>query len=73
MKLGVTDKDTQGNEVSQLQYYLKQGGYYSGKITGNYLSITKHAVEEFQKDNNVAVTGIVNKTTRNVMRELGCR
>jgi hypothetical protein len=71
MLFGVNDTTTEG-EVSQLQYYLKGRGYFNGSITGDYFSQTKKAVEEFQKDNGLIVTGIVGKVTRGKMREVGC-
>ncbi len=71
MLFGSTDKSTNG-EVSQLQYYLSERGYFTGKITGVYLEKTRKAVEEFQKDNNLIVTGISGKVTRAKMRDISC-
>jgi hypothetical protein len=71
MIFGSEDSTTQG-EVSELQYYLKKKGYFNGSITGKYLSATQLAVKEFQKDNNLIVTGIVGKVTRSEMRREGC-
>lgn len=71
MSYGSVDKDTQG-EVSQLQFYLREQGYLSGKVTGSYVSLTKNAVEEFQKDNKIHSTGYVGKITRSIMKKRSC-
>ena len=71
MLYGSTDT-TSNREVSQLQYFLKLGGYFNTTVTGNYLSITEEAVKAFQKDNNLIVTGIAGKVTREKMKDLGC-
>lgn len=71
MFYGKNDATTQG-EVSQLQYFLKEKGYFNGEITGNYMKRTEASVKEFQKNNNLIVTGIVGKVTRETMKQQGC-
>lgn len=50
-------------EVAQLQMMLKELGYYTGKIDGQFGSLTLEAVKRFQKDNNLLVDGIVGNQT----------
>jgi peptidoglycan hydrolase-like protein with peptidoglycan-binding domain len=71
MYVGVQDKNTEG-EVSELQYYLKQKGYFEHKVTGIFGELTKESVKEYQKDHYLIVTGIVGRITRRTMNEEGC-
>ncbi|MCF7844196.1 peptidoglycan-binding protein [Candidatus Gracilibacteria bacterium] len=71
MEYGDSDMTTFG-EVSQLQYFLKLNGYFNYKVTGYYFRITKEAVKAFQRDNNLIISGIAGKVTREKMREVGC-
>ncbi|WP_422691264.1 spore cortex-lytic enzyme [Clostridium thermosuccinogenes] len=45
-------------EVEQMQQRLKNWGYYRGIIDGYYGDDTFQAVKEYQKKNNIPVTGI---------------
>ena len=72
MYYGVDDTVTEG-EVSQLQYFLQTKGYFDGKVTGLFASKTETAIKSFQKDNNLIITGIAGKVTREKMRDVGCR
>lgn len=45
------------NRVAELQTYLKALGYLSVTPTGYFGTLTQTAVSNFQKDNNVAITG----------------
>ncbi len=47
----------EGIAVSRLQTRLGELGYFSAKITGNYLSVTAAAVSAFQRDNGLPETG----------------
>ncbi len=47
-----------GDDVKRLQTRLTELGYYTGKISGNYLEATRSAVERFQQKLGEAVTGI---------------
>ncbi|TAH55102.1 MAG: peptidoglycan-binding protein [Methanosarcina mazei] len=53
-----------GAEVTKLQEQLKKLGYFSGKATGYFGSMTRTAVRKFQTSKGIAVDGIVGKQTR---------
>lgn len=52
------------SEVSALQSALKQMGYYTDAIDGSFGTNTYNAVKQFQRDNGIAVDGIVGKNTK---------
>ncbi len=52
-----------GSDVYRVQTALKALGYYMGWCDGRYGENTKKAVLAFQKDYNLARTGIVNMST----------
>jgi peptidoglycan hydrolase-like protein with peptidoglycan-binding domain len=52
-----------GDEVKKVQYILKQKGFYSGEITGNFDDNLEKAVLNFQKNCKIEETGIVNMDT----------
>ncbi|WP_332628502.1 peptidoglycan-binding protein [Halalkalibacter flavus] len=52
-----------GTQVEQLQQKLKEKGYYSHTITGQFGRITENAVRDFQRANNLVVDGIVGPQT----------
>ena len=56
-----------GAEVKRLQTRLKELGYFTGNVGGNYLDQTVAAVSAFQKDKGLEVDGIA---TREVQRLL---
>lgn len=47
-----------------IQYLLKELGYYNGKIDGVFGPQTKAAVKKFQKSERLVVDGVVGKKTR---------
>lgn len=53
-----------GLDIAILQKYLMALGYLSNNLTGVYDNATLNSVKMFQKDNNLKVTGIVNKDIR---------
>ena len=53
-----------GKDVQQLQEALTIYGYYSDKISGNYLKNTRAAVAAFQADNGLESTGIADVKTQ---------
>lgn len=53
----------QGERVVLLQQRLYDLGYYSGKISGNYLEGTQAAIRKFQKDYELEVTGVADGET----------
>ncbi len=63
----------QNSDVKILQQFLKDNNYYQGPVTGNFLSLTKKAVIDFQTKNNIIpISGYVgNKTLTaiNIVRE----
>ena len=49
--------------VRTLQENLKALGYYSGSVTGNFGNLTKEAVYDFQRANNLSADGIAGAKT----------
>ena len=52
-----------GDQVTEIQQKLKDLGYYTGKVSGNYLDGTFAAVKRFQKDYGQEETGEVDEST----------
>ena len=44
---------SRGDEIKTLQQFLKDEGYYFGKVDGKYGRISARAVKDFQDDNNL--------------------
>ncbi|MBW3584310.1 MAG: peptidoglycan-binding protein [Cyanobacteria bacterium 0813] len=61
-------KGDSGPEVAQLQKTLQAAGYFGGKATGFYGSLTRAAVKKFQADNNLKVDGIVGPKTLSALK-----
>ncbi|MBD0312285.1 MAG: peptidoglycan-binding protein, partial [Microcoleus sp. T3-bin5] len=61
-------KGDSGPEVVQLQKTLQAAGYFGGKATGFYGSLTLAAVKKFQADNNLKVDGIVGPKTLSALK-----
>jgi len=57
----------QGEYVAVIQRQLAALGYYSGKVSGNFLDGTRAAVTKFQKDYNLKETGVVDGETEVVL------
>ncbi|MEH2414398.1 peptidoglycan-binding protein [Nostoc sp.] len=55
---------SQGPDVQRLQTQLKQLGYYSGVVDGQYNASTEIAVAKFQKAKGLKVDGITGLATR---------
>jgi hypothetical protein len=53
-----------GSEVSALQEFLAQQGFYNGPITGYYGPLTAAAVREYQRVHGLPATGTVDPATR---------
>ncbi len=62
LKYGAT-----GDDVRELQTQLANLGYYKAQIKGNYLEATQKAVEVFQQNNSLKVTGIADPDTQEVL------
>lgn len=60
---GVLKRDSQGEDVKQLQTQLKSLKFYTGSITGNFGSLTEKAVMAFQRANGLTADGIAGKST----------
>ena len=56
-------KGSSGAEVRKAQTALKELGYYSGKIDGNFSKAFEEAVIAFQKDWDLKVTGALDRET----------
>lgn len=54
---------SKNQSVTLLQEKLKELGYFNGKSTGYYGSITKESVKKFQKSNKLVADGIAGKST----------
>ncbi len=54
---------SRSEEVREIQIALKEKGYFNSKIDGIFGTITKKAVENFQRDNGLTVDGIVGVKT----------
>ena len=52
-----------GDNVAAIQEQLQALGYYSGKVSGNFLDGTRAAVRQFQKDYGLKETGSVDGET----------
>ena len=52
-----------GDRVVVVQERLKALGYYTGKISGNFLDGTRAGIRRFQKDYGLEETGVVNGET----------
>ena len=57
----------EGDDVEALQTRLKELQYYTGEITGNYKERTQKAVEEFQADFELDVTGVADLRTLSIL------
>lgn len=49
--------------IKFVQSQLKDLGYYMGEIDGDYGPLSIHAVQSFQKDNHIPVTGVPDPAT----------
>ena len=58
---------SEGNEVRSLQSRLKELGYYTGNVDGDFGDSTRLAVRAFQKNNNLYVDGRVGAGTADVL------
>lgn len=53
----------EGVSADQLQLALKRAGFYQGALDGKIGLKTKEAIKAFQRDNDLAVDGIVGRGT----------
>lgn len=52
------------SSMRQVQQQLKNDGYYSGKIDGVDGAMTRSAIRQYQKSNNLPVTGRLDQQTK---------
>ncbi len=65
--------NARGEEVKLLQEKLKELGYYSGNVTGNYQEGTVSAVRDFQKACSLEATGNADVKTQEKLFSLSVR
>jgi hypothetical protein len=58
------------NDISALQKALTLDGVYSGPLTGNFFTLTRKAVMEFQTKHGIPSTGNVGPLTRSALNKL---
>ena len=59
----------EGVEVQQLQEWLAQLGYLEGTVDGSFGPMTRTAVESFQQENGLEITGIVDAEVWTLLQE----
>lgn len=60
-------KGSQGEAVVELQNRLNELGYSVGTADGDFGGKTEKAIQQFQQDNGLQVTGTLNETTYNAL------
>ena len=58
---------SEGEDVKELQTRLILLGYYTGKVSGNYLEGTRNGIREFQKNNDLEATGVADPLTQEML------
>lgn len=61
---------SQGHEVLVLQQALQNAGYRIKSADGVFGKETERAVAEFQRDNKIKITGVVNNATWRALKDL---
>ncbi|MDB5204638.1 MAG: Cell wall lytic [Candidatus Taylorbacteria bacterium] len=61
-----------GNEVTKLQLYLSQTGYFSVAPSGYFGQVTMGAVRNFQRDHGITILGSVGPLTRAEIARVSC-
>jgi len=64
---GLLRQGSRGERVKQLQSRLKELGYYSGEVDGDFGSATMRAVKSFQKQHALDADGIVGEKTWSIL------
>ena len=64
---------SQGHEVLVLQQALQNAGYRIRSADGVFGKETERAVAEFQRDNKIKITGVVNSATWRALKDLPSR
>lgn len=55
--------------IEKVQTALKEKGIYQGEVTGQLDEATMNAIGEFQKANNLTVSGVPSRATRRLLLE----
>ncbi|QGG47925.1 peptidoglycan-binding protein [Heliorestis convoluta] len=59
-----------GNDVVEVQMRLTNLGFYTGRVDGDFGPMTHRAVENFQREHNLIVDGVVGPQTTRKLNEL---
>ena len=59
----IIQKGDSGTQVTELQTFLTQQGYFTSAITGYYGTVTTNAVKAYQQANGISTTGRVGSLT----------
>ena len=62
---------SQGEDVRELQQKLTELGYYSGRISGEFLEGSQNGIKQFQKNNGLEVTGVADARTQEALYAYG--
>lgn len=60
-----------GDDVKELQKRLTELGYYSGKLSGDFLEGSQNGIKQFQKNNGLEVTGVADAQTQEALYAYG--
>lgn len=63
----ILQKGSKGDDVKKLQNRLNEMGYSVGTADGDFGNKTKSAIEQFQKDNGLDVTGVADQATQELL------
>ncbi|MES2060047.1 MAG: peptidoglycan-binding protein [Patescibacteria group bacterium] len=61
-----------GGEVTKLQVFLSEEGYFNPSPTGYFGGVTFASVKRFQRDHNIITTGFVGPLTRAEIQRVSC-
>lgn len=73
LSIGDGEDDGLKEYVKGLQHFLKEKGYLKANATGYFGKLTRTALTNFQRDNNIELSGELNASTRNSIKGLKCR
>ena len=73
LSIGDGEGDNLKEYVQGLQNFLREKGYLKANATGYFGKLTRTALTNFQRDNNIEQTGELNASVRNSIKNLKCR